>query len=138
MKMKKLLQVFGIILILMGAGCSFVGCVAFQAVDEVATEMVEESNNQEEVVQEMFKNVEWVKTEDMFSTTLSCTITNTSDFEIDYLEVEYKLLDANGVVIEKSFTNETDIAPGETRLIEIMVFEDYTDFQYEVKASVFE
>lgn len=136
--MKKLLQVFGVILILMGAGCSFVGCVAFQAVDEVATEMVEESNKQEEVVQEMFKNVEWVKTEDVFSTTLSCTVTNTSDVEIDYLEIQYKLLDANGVVVEKSFTNETDIAPGEARLIEIMVLEDYTDFQYEVKATVFE
>lgn len=136
--MKKLLQAFGVILILMGAGCSFVGCVAFQAVDEVATEMVEESNKQEEVVQEMFKNVEWVKTEDVFSTTLSCTITNTSDVEIDYLEIQYKLLDANGVVVEKSFTNETDIAPGEARLIEIMVLEDYTDFQYEVKATVFE
>ena len=136
--MKTFFRILGVILILMGAGCSFVGCVAFQAVDEVATEMVEESNKQEEVVQEMFKNVEWVKTEDVFSTTLSCTVTNTSDVEIDYLEIQYKLLDANGVVVEKSFTNETDIAPGEARLIEIMVLEDYTDFQYEVKATVFE
>lgn len=59
--------------------------------------------------------------------------------EVDYLQVNYKLYDEDGVVIEDSWTNETDILPNEKRRIEILVLEDeFADWSYTVTSSALE
>lgn len=141
--MKKLLQILGIVMVVLVGGCSFVSCVAVQTVDEALTETVneieEESNKQQEAVNKMFENVEWEIIKDDWSTTITAVVTNNSDVKIDYVEVEYKLYDENGVTIESSFTNATDIEVGESRKIEIYVIEDdFSDWSWNVTSNVFE
>ena len=141
--MKKLLQILGIVMVILAGGCSFVGCMAVQTVDQALTETVneieEESNKKQEAVEKMFENVEWEIVKDDWSTTITTIVTNNSDVEIDYLEVNYKLYDENGVTIEDSFTNETNIEVGESRKIEIMLIEDeFADWSWTVTSSAWE
>lgn len=141
--MKKFLKLLGIVMVILIGGCSFVGCMAVQTVDKTLTETVneieEESNKQQEAVEQMFENVEWEVVKDDWSTTITTVVTNNSDVVIDYLEVNYKLYDENGVTIEDSFTNETNIEVGESRKIEIMVIEDeFSDWSWTVASSVWE
>ena len=141
--MKKLLQILGIVMVVLIGGCSFVSCVAVQTVDKAITETVnemeEESNKQQEAVDKMFENVEWEIVKDDWSTTITAVVTNNSDVEIDYVEVEYKLYDENGVTIEDSFTNATNIEVGESRKIEIYTIEnDFSDWSWRATSNVFE
>ena len=141
--MKKLLQILGIVMVVLIGGCSFVSCVAVQTVDKALTETVnemeEQSNKQQEAVDKMFENVEWEIVKDDWSTTITTVVTNNSDVKIDYVEVQYKLYDENGVTIEDSFTNATDIEVGESRKIEIYVFKDnFSDWSWKATSNVFE
>ena len=141
--MKKLLQILGIVMVVLIGGCSFVSCVAVQTVDKALTETVnemeEQSNKQQEAVDKMFENVEWEFVKDDWSTTITTVVTNNSDVKIDYVEVQYKLYDENGVTIEDSFTNATDIEVGESRKIEIYVFKDnFSDWSWKATSNVFE
>lgn len=141
--MKKLLQILGIVMVVLIGGCSFVSCVAVQTVDKALTETVnemeEQSNKQQEAVNKMFENVEWEIVKDDWSTTITTVVTNNSDVKIDYVEVQYKLYDENGVTIEDSFTNATDIEVGESRKIEIYVIEDnFSDWSWKATSNVFE
>lgn len=141
--MKKLLQILGIVMVVLIGGCSFVSCVAVQTVDKALTETVnemeEQSNKQQEAVDKMFENVEWEIVKDDWSTTITTVVTNNSDVKIDYVEVQYKLYDENGVTIEDSFTNATDIEVGESRKIEIYVIEDnFSDWSWKATSNVFE
>ena len=141
--MKKLLQILGIVMVVLIGGCSFVSCVAVQTVDKALTETVnemeEQSNKQQEEVDKMFENVEWEIVKDDWSTTITTVVTNNSDVKIDYVEVQYKLYDENGVTIEDSFTNATDIEVGESRKIEIYVFKDnFSDWSWKATSNVFE
>ena len=56
--------------------------------------------------------------------------------KIDYIQFNYKLYDSNGVTIESSFTNETDIKPGEKREVKIMLIKkDFSKYEIDVVSS---
>lgn len=141
--MKKFFKVLGLGTLLLMGGCTFVGCVAtgvaIETVDQVATEIENENNAQQEAIDKMFENAEWEIVREEYLTKIVTTVENTSDVEIDYLEVNYKLYDEEGVVIEDSWTNATDILPNEKRKIEILVLEDeFVDWSYTVTSSAWE
>ena len=87
------------------------------------------------LVKVLFDQLEWeiVRT-DEWNCTLEAKFTNTLDKEISYMEIDYKFFDANGNVIDASWTNESNIAPGETRLIKIYpIYSEEGDFaSYEI------
>ena len=52
------------------------------------------------------------------------------------IQFNYKLYDSNGVTIESSFTNETDIKPGEKREVKIMLIKkDFSKYEIDVVSS---
>lgn len=119
------------------------GCVAFigagmssvdKAIQETEKEMVKIDN----VIQEMAKNINWEVKKSDFSTSIVGIFENTSGEIIDYLEFEYKLFDSEGTALESSFTNETNINPGEKRKVEISCIENNFDkFEIIAKSHAF-
>lgn len=118
------------------------GCVALvgagvSSVDNAIKEVEQETIETDSKLEEMAKNIQWEIKKDNFTTKIVGVFENTSDEVLDYVEFEYKLMDSNGTVIEKSFTNETDIEPGEKRKIEIFCSEqDFEKYDIKVKSSV--
>lgn len=118
------------------------GCVALvgagvSSVDNAIKEVEQETIENDSKLEEMAKNIQWEIKRDNFTTKIVGVFENTSDEVLDYVEFEYKLMDSNGTVIEKSFTNETDIEPGEKRKIEIFCSEqDFEKYDIKVKSSV--
>lgn len=55
-------------------------------------------------------------------------VTNDSNYELEYLEVVVKGLDANGTTIDTGSGNEINILPGETARIEVL-FNDTSKIQ---------
>ncbi len=89
-------------------------------------------------IQEMAKNIKWEVKKEAYSTKIVGVFENTSDEKIDYVEFEYKLIDSEGTVIESSFTNETEVSPGEKRKVEILCIEnDFEKFEVNAKSSAF-
>lgn len=129
--MKKFFKVLGIVLVVLIGGCAFVSCVA---VDEVATEVQEESDKQAEVVEQVTDEMEWKLVEDEYGfKTLEAVITNDTDTEIDYVEFNVKFI-KDGITVETDWTNATDIAVGESRKVEFSLVPDEFD-SYEVTAT---
>lgn len=129
--MKKFFKVLGIVLVVLIGGCTFVSCVA---VDEVATEVQEESDKQAEVVEQVTDEMEWKLVEDEYGfKTLEAVITNDTDTEIDYVEFNVKFI-KDGITVETDWTNATDIAVGESRKVEFSLVPDEFD-SYEVTAT---
>lgn len=131
--MKKFFKVLSIVLVVLIGGCAFVSCVA---VDEVATEIQEESNTQEEVVQQVSQNLEWTFVPDGYGYgTLETVLTNTSDTTIDYIQFDVKFI-KDGVTVETDWTNAADIEPGESRKVEFMLVpDDYDSFKVTATSS---
>ena len=111
----------------------FVSCVA---VDEVATEIQEESNTQEEVVQQVSQNLEWTFVTDGYGYgTLETVLTNTTDTKIDYIQFDVKFI-KGGVTESTDFTCETDIAVGESRKVQfVLVKDDFDSYEITVSSS---
>lgn len=129
--MKKFFKVLGIVLVVLIGGCAFVSCVA---VDEVATEVQEESDKQAEVVEQVTDEMEWRLVEDEYGfKTLEAVITNDTDTEIDYVEFNVKFI-KDGITVKTDWTNATDIAVGESRKVEFSLVPDEFD-SYEVTAT---
>ena len=119
--LKGVLIAFGIILLVGMVGCVASVALVGTAVDETITEMEENNATYDELVQA----VEWNTVTDEFGfTTITGILTNTTEEEIDYIEVEYKLV-KDGITVENSFTNATDIMPGESVKIEIFTTEEF-------------
>lgn len=115
---------------ILGAGASSID----SAIKDVETQTVENDKK----VEEMAKNIEWELKKDAYSTKIVGIFENTSDEKIDYIEFNYKLVAADKTVIENSFTNETDITPGEKRKVEILCMEnDFDSYEITTKSSVF-
>ena len=115
------------------------GCVALvgagvSSVDNAIKEVEQETIENDSKLEEMAKNIQWEIKRDNFTTKIVGVFENTSDEVLDYVEFEYKLMDSNGTVIEKSFTNETEIEPGEKRKVEIFCVENDFD-KYDIKAK---
>ncbi|WP_195938040.1 FxLYD domain-containing protein [Romboutsia sp. 1001713B170131_170501_G6] len=132
--MKKVLLgvIIGFVVII--GGCAVMLAQGASSVNNAIEETQSQSKKENKKIEEMAKNITWeIKKED-YMTKIVGVFENTSDEKIDYVQFDYKLLGKDGTVIEKSFTNETDIAPGEKRKIEILCAKD--DFaSYEVTAT---
>lgn len=105
-----------------------------EGLQELEGEIVfEEEGLGDEVLNELVQNIEWTFVKDEFgNATATGVLENTTNQEIDYIEIEYKFK-KDGITVESSFTNETDIAPSEKVKIEIWTCEEFDTL--EVKGS---
>ncbi len=132
--MKKILVGIIIGFVVVVGGCAALVGAGISGVDNAIKEVEQETVENDNKVQEMAKNIKWEVKRGDYSTKIVGIFENTSDDVLDYVEFEYKLIDSDGTVIENSFTNETEIAPGEKRKIEIFCAEN--DFEkYDIKAK---
>ena len=80
------------------------------SVNHAIEETQSQSEKENKKIEEMAKNITWeIKKED-YMTKIVGVFENTSNEMIDYVQFDYKLLGKDGTVIEKSFTNQSDIA----------------------------
>ena len=136
--MKKILIgiIIGFVVII--GGCAALFGAGVSSVDNAIKEVEKQTANADSKVQEMAKNIKWEVKKDAYSTKIVGVFENTSDEKIDYVEFEYKLIDSDGTVIESSFTNETEVSPGEKRKVEILCIEnDFEKFEVYAKSSAF-
>ena len=123
--LKGVLIALGVIMLVGMVGCVGSVFLLSTAVDETITEMEQEIEENNATYDELVQAVEWNTVTDEFGlTTITGVLTNTTDKEIDYIEVEYKLV-KDGITVENSFTNATDIMPGESVKIEISTTEEF-------------
>ena len=127
--MKK--QTMGSLLV---AGALLVGCASAQtevadtndAVEEEVNVVVEQVNEKVSYT-DLLKEGEWniaTNTEYGWDTTVTGVITNTTDSEIEYIEVEYKVIKDN-VTADSSWTNAINIETGESAKLEFYTFEEF-------------
>ena len=136
--MKKILIgiIIGFVVII--GGCAALFGAGVSSVDNAIKEVEQQTVKEDTKVQEMAKNIKWEVKKDAYSTKIVGVFENTSDEKIDYVEFEYKLIDSEGTVIESSFTNETEVSPGEKRKVEILCIEnDFEKFEVNAKSSAF-
>ena len=132
--MKKILigVIIGFVVIV--GGCAALIGAGVSSVDNDIKEVEQETIVNDEKIQDIVKDINWEVKKDEYSTKIVGIFENTSDETLDYVEFEYKLIDSDGTVIEKSFTKETDVEPGEKRKVEILCIENDFD-KYEIKAK---
>lgn len=136
--MKKILIgiIIGFVVII--GGCAALFGAGVSSVDNAIKEVEQQTANADSKIQEMAKNIKWEVKKEAYSTKIVGVFENTSDEKIDYVEFEYKLIDSEGTVIESSFTNETEVSPGEKRKVEILCIEnDFEKFEVNAKSSAF-
>ena len=125
--MKKFMRglLIGILAVVIGGVVLVVGCSAL--FDTAIQQEEQRANDLKNEVQEIVNNIEWRQNGDY----LVGEFTNTTDKKISYLEIQYKFMDNEGNVIDSSFTNETEISPGETREIQIDTYlaNGYTQYE---------
>ena len=128
--LKGVLIALGVILLVGMVGCVASVALVGTAVDETITEMEQEIEENNATYDELVQAIEWqVVTDEIFgATTVTGVLTNTTDKEIDYIEVEYKFI-KDGVTVDSSFINATDIQPGESVKIEIFTTEEFDNFE---------
>ena len=134
---KGILIVFGVagVLAIVGVvGSLFLLNGAVEAVDESIQEMEQESQELNVVLDELVQAIEWETTTNSFGDIIMTgIIENTTDQHIDYIEIAYEFKQ-DGITIEESWTNATEIEPGEKVEIEILTcIEEYDEFN--VKGS---
>ena len=123
--LKGVLIALGVILLVGMVGCVASVALVGTAVDETITEMEQEIEENNTTYDELVQAVEWNTVTDEFGlTTITGVLTNTTDKEIDYIEVEYKFI-KDGVVVDSSFINATDIQAGESVKLDIMTVEEF-------------
>lgn len=65
-------------------------------------------------------------------------IENTLDYEIDYLEINFKFYDKDKVTISDEMTNKTNFLPGEIWKFSIYLREDgFDSYDYKIEMSVY-
>ena len=127
--LKGVLIAFGVILLVGMVGCVASVALVGTAVDETITEMEQEIEENNATYDELVQAIEWHTVTDEFGlTTVTGVLTNTTDKEIDYIEVEYKFI-KDGVTVDSSFINATDIQPGESVKLDIMTVEEFDSFE---------
>lgn len=132
--MKKVILGIAIGLVLVIGGCAaFIGA-GVSSVDQAIKETETQMANTDTLVKEMAQNISWEVKKTDYSTSIVGVFENTSEEVIDYVEFEYKLFDGEGTVLESSFTNETNVNPGEKRKVEILCIENDFD-KYEITAK---
>ena len=127
--LKGVLIALGVIMLVGMVGCVGSVFLVSTAVDETITEMEQEIEENNATYDELVQAIEWNTVTDEFGlTTVTGVLTNTTDKEIDYIEVEYKFI-KDGVTVDSSFINATDIQPGESVKLDIMTVEEFDSFE---------
>ena len=122
----------GLLVAMVVCGTALFGCASqeVEKVEEPKTEQKVEVKKPEKVTyNDMIEAIEWEMVQDEYGdTTVTGKLTNTSDKEIEYIEIEYKFV-LDGVTVESSFTNAVNIEPNETIRIEIYTCEEFNTMQ---------
>ena len=121
-----------LLIAMMACGAVLFGC-ASQEVDKVeepkTEQKVEVQKPSKVTYNDMVEAIQWEMVEDEYGdTTVTGKFTNTSDKEIEYIEIEYKFI-LDGVTVDSSWTNAINIEPGEAIKIEILTFEQFDTMQ---------
>lgn len=134
--MKKILLGVIITLVILIGGCTaLMGGIAKSASDSI-NQIEDDKKSKDELYNEMVKKVNWQVKKGDFSTEIVGIFENTSEENIEYIQFNYKIYDSNGVAIENSFTNETNIQPGEKREVKIMLIKnDFSEYEIEAVSS---
>lgn len=127
--LKGMLIALGVIMLVGMVGCVGSVFLVGTAIDESITEMEQEIEENNATYDELVQAIEWsMVTDEYGDTTLTGVLTNTTDKEIDYIEIEYKFI-KDGVTVDSSFTNEVNIGVGESAQIKIYTFEEFDSFE---------
>lgn len=131
--MKKGLKIFiwvVVILSILGiGGCVatlFVANEAVKVVDESIQEVEQKQKDEDALVQAMFDKAVVTENKTDYSFEVVYEVTNDSDTKFDYIEVEYSMYDANGTKLGGSFTNITDIEPGQKFQVKLDLYKEGT------------
>lgn len=139
--MKKLLKgilvvfgVAGLVVVLGMVATLFMANEAIEAVDESIQVMEQESQEETIVIDELVQAIQWEFSVDEVGDVVATGILeNTTNQKIDYVEIAYEFV-KDGVTIEESFTNATEIEPNEKVQIEIITcIQEFDEFN--VKGS---
>ncbi|MFQ9310915.1 MAG: FxLYD domain-containing protein [Paraclostridium sordellii] len=135
--MKKVILgiVIGIVIII--GGCAAMFTAGVSSVDKAVNQVNKETEKNDAKVQDLAKDISWEVKRGEYSTVIEGVFENTTDKKIDYVQFNYKLISKDGTVVDSSFTNETDIEPGEKRKIEILCPDkDFDKYEITAKSSV--
>ena len=128
MKMTKWMASTGLVLGLL------VGCSSEQPAEPVEPAVVEPEEpvvSYDEILNGLVKNITWTIEKDAWGDTIATGILeNTTDEEIEYIEIEYKFK-KDDITVDSSWTNAINIAPGEKVQIEIYTFEEFDTLEVE-------
>lgn len=118
---------------ILAVGCTMMASKTVDVVDESLQEYEQYQDNNKAIAQAVVDEIEWTKEGDY----LVGYFKNPLEEEIDYLEIEYKFKDANGVIIDSSFTNVSYIGAGEVAKIEIdtCLAEGYASYEITVSEA---
>lgn len=111
----------------------FVAETANNTIDEVETEIKNEEIKLENDVSKL--EIENLHQE---GDKLVGMITNTLNYNISYLEIDFKFYDKDGVTIYDDMTNKTNFSMGEKWRFELYLMEENFDsYDYEIEMSVY-
>lgn len=125
--MKNGKQLLGLMLL---SGALLVGCSNNSDVKPVEPEqkVIQEDKTVEEkhlTYNDLINDIEWsMVTDEYGDTTVTGLLTNKTNKEIEYIEIEYKFI-KDGVTVDSSWTNAINIEPGESISIEIYTLEEF-------------
>ena len=95
---------------------------------------VEEKEDKEEEVQQLVNSIEFeLKEDDDGYKTYSAVVENTTDIDFDYIDLEINLLDADGVIIESTYSDVNNFNSGSKARFEFETMEDFDS--YDIVAS---
>ena len=128
MKMTKWMASTGLVLGLL------VGCSSEQPAEPVEPAVVEPEEpvvSYDEILNGLVKDITWTIEKDEWGDTIvTGVLENTTDEEIEYIEIEYKFK-KDDITVDSSWTNAVNIAPGEKVQIEIYTFEEFDTLEVE-------
>lgn len=139
--MKKLIKgilvvfgVAGLVVVLGMVATLFMANEVVETVDESIQVMEQESQEETIVIDELVQAIQWEFSVDGVGDVVATGILeNTTNEAIDYIEIAYEFV-KDGVTIEESFTNATEIEPNEKVQIEIITcIQEFDEFN--VKGS---
>ena len=132
---KTVLITVGILFMLGMGGCVasmfLVGGAVNEVVEEVdnsLVEMEEEAQNEQAVLDEIFKNAPEPKIEDDgYMKNVIYTFENKSDLDFDYIQLDLDVYDGNNVKLGTNMTNITDVKAGETFQMSVLLYQEGAD-----------
>ena len=131
MKMTKWMASTGLVLGLLVGCSSEQPAEPVEPVEPAVVEPEEPVVSYDEILNGLVKNITWTIEKDAWGDTIvTGVLENTTDEEIEYIEIEYKFK-KDDITVDSSWTNAVNIAPGEKVQIEIYTFEEFDTLEVE-------